>query len=141
MQVLSRINLVKHNFFKTAMEEDSETSTSVLTDSANRPLKEPMLQDSSDEEVTLRNVVPEKETSAAEEERVEPMIHLPLPIAFKCKSEVYRARQRFTHLNMENLKTAKTESVLHDRRRPSSEVELPNESFICYTIALIDDVV
>lgn len=101
---------------------ESETSTAVLADSTNLPIKRPMIQDSSDEEITLKRVVPDKkEETPAEEEKVEPLIHLPLPIAFKSKSEVYRARQRFTHLNVENIKTAKTESVVHDRKRPSSQ--------------------
>lgn len=101
------------------MAEDSETSTAVLSDSTNLPIKRPRpIHDSSDDEVTLKKVVPDKVT---EEERVEPMIHLPLPIAFKSKSEVYKARQRLTHLNVENLKTAKTESIVHDRKRPTSQ--------------------
>ena len=120
------------------MTEESGTSTAVLADSSNLPvLAERTIQDSSDEEVTLRKAAPKaKETVAAgvEEERVEPMIHLPLPIAFKSKSEVYRARQRFTHLNVENLKTAKTESIVHDRKRPSSssQEELFKEQKILY---------
>jgi len=107
------------------MTEESGTSTAVLADSSNLPvLAERTIQDSSDEEVTLRKAAPEaKETVAAgaEEERVEPMIHHPLPIAFKSKSEMYRARQRYTHMNVENLKTGTTESIVHDRKQPSSQ--------------------
>ena len=110
------------------MTEDSGNSSAVLTDSTNLPIKRP-IQDSSDEEVTLKKVVPDKKE---EEEKVEPMIHLPLPIAFKSKSEVYRARQRLTHLNVENLKTAKTESVVHDRKRPASQAELFKEQKLFY---------
>ena len=113
------------------MTEDSGNSSAVLTDSTNLPIKRP-IQDSSDEEVTLKKVVPDKKEEERVEERVEPMIHLPLPIAFKSKSEVYRARQRFTHLNVENLKTAKTESVVHDRKRPASQAELFKELKILY---------
>ena len=113
------------------MPEESGTSTAVLADSSNLPvLAERTIQDSSDEEVTLRKAAPEaKETVAAgaEEERVEPMIHHPLPIAFKSKSEMYRARQRYTHMNVENLKTGKTESIVHDRKQPSSQAQLLKE--------------
>ena len=105
------------------MTEESGTSTAVLADSSNLPaLAQRTVQDSSDEEVTLRKAAPEnKETAAAEGERVEPMIHHPLPIAFKSKSEMYRARQRYTHMNVENLKTGKTESIVHDRKQMSSQ--------------------
>ena len=111
------------------MTEESGTSTAVLADSSNLPvLAERTIQDSSDEEVTLRKAAPEaKETVAAEEERVEPMIHHPLPIAFKSKSEMYRARQRYTHMNVENLKTGTTESIVHDRKQPSSQAQLLKE--------------
>ena len=109
------------------MTEESGTSTAVLADSSNLPaLAQRTVQDSSDEEVTLRKAAPEnKETvAAAEGERVEPMIHHPLPIAFKSKSEMYRARQRYTHMNVENLKTGTTESIVHDRKQPSSQAQL-----------------
>ena len=112
------------------MTEESGTSTAVLADSSNLPvLAERTIQDSSDEEVTLRKAAPEaKETAAvAEGERVEPMIHHPLPIAFKSKSEMYRARQRYTHMNVENLKTGTTESIVHDRKQPSSQAQLLKE--------------
>ena len=113
------------------MTEESGTSTAVLADSSNLPvLAERTIQDSSDEEVTLRKAAPEaKETVAAgaEGERVEPMIHHPLPIAFKSKSEMYRARQRYTHMNVENLKTGTTESIVHDRKQPSSQAQLLKE--------------
>ena len=111
------------------MTEESGTSTAVLADSSNLPvLAERTIQDSSDEEVTLRKAAPEaKETVAAEEERVEPMIHHPLPIAFKSKSEMYRARQRYTRMNVENLKTVTTESIVHDRKQPSSQAQLLKE--------------
>ena len=111
------------------MTEESGTSTAVLADSSNIPvLAERTIQDSSDEEVTLRKAAPEaKETVAEEEERVEPMIHHPLPIAFKSKSEMYRARQRYTHMNVENLKTGTTESIVHDRKQPSSQAQLLKE--------------
>ena len=82
------------------MADDCGASTTMgLSDPTNLP-RNKRQEDSSNDGVTSKDIVADKE------ERVEPMIHLPLPNVFKSKSEVYRARQRFTPLEVENLRVA-----------------------------------
>ena len=92
------------------MADDCGASTTLGLSGPTSQSREKRREDLSDDGVTSKNVISDKE------ERVEAMIHLPLPNAFKSKSDVFRAKQRFTPLQVENLRVAIQYIRLHSFR-------------------------